>query len=429
MKLRTKFLKSGVILLLVLILVLQTVLAVEFNIKDEYNQAETLLTKISGNFIDGISKSNIYFYRGHVRVPMEYSVTKIENEYYLYALLPENSANYSIIVKDVRYYSGTQIIEEDIERKFFITETLADFSIDPGFIVTDVNFPIKVQNLQDAQITIAVSGVFKGGDESIDLMSGEIKDINFELGNISLPNLETIELSTANLNYQIPVYIFGENLYCGDGTCNGEENCTICEEDCAICEEELNETEVNETDEEQIDFEFDPEELEISMATDSTRIKTIYLTNPGDIVIEDIVLTLSTSLEDYIILSEEEIDELDAGSQIKIELEISSGMDEETIEGYIKANSDVISIKSDIILNFVEGYVISEEEDEDEDENDGGSSAQTSTSKSDDPDSTGKIIGWSILIIVVLGLAWFFLVKFKGTKKKVNLLDAAKSKK
>jgi hypothetical protein len=457
-------LKKGGVLFLVLILVLPTILAVEFNVNEEYDQGETLLTKISGNFVTPLSKLNIYFYRGHVRVPMEYDLTKIEGEYYFYALLPETSANYSVIIKDVQYYSGSNIISDEIQRNFTITEDMADFSINPGFIITNTDFSLRVQSLQESKITLEITGIedegswFGGGSESIDLISGEIRDINFELGTVSRPIFETFKLSTTDLEYQIPVYIFGENIFCGDGLCNGNENCTTCEEDCGVCLNEtsqINQTQENETKENKtissVDMGFDPDEIEILIDVNSDRKKVVYLENFGDILIGNITLSFSKLLDEYISISEYEINELESESQIKIDLEIISSGNEEIIEGYLKAESSIVSTKLDIILAFVEDYVPSDEEEdvpsvsltcaessgiicEDEEEcsgksvyaRDGKCCLEKCESKSNG--STRKIIGWTILIAVVLGLAWFFLLKFKGTKKKVDLLKSRKSK-
>ena len=39
--------------------------------------------------------------------------------------------------------------------------------------------------------------------------------------------------------------------------------------------------------------------------------------------------------------------------------------------------------------------------------------------------STGKIIGWTILILVLIFLAWFFLKKYRGAKGPLTSFDRA----
>src|SRR3989344_8001940 len=38
----------------------------------DFNQGETLIAKVSGNFIEQPTSNNVFFYRSHVRVPMVY---------------------------------------------------------------------------------------------------------------------------------------------------------------------------------------------------------------------------------------------------------------------------------------------------------------------------------------------------------------------
>src|SRR3990167_3111664 len=78
--------------------------AVQVDTKSEFSQGETLLAKISGNFINPLTKENIFFYRGHVRTPTIYEISKTNNDYYLYAqLLGKASGNYSLAIENTRY--------------------------------------------------------------------------------------------------------------------------------------------------------------------------------------------------------------------------------------------------------------------------------------------------------------------------------------
>ena len=43
--------------------------------------------------------------------------------------------------------------------------------------------------------------------------------------------------------------------------------------------------------------------------------------------------------------------------------------------------------------------------------------------------SFGRILGWSILIIIILAGVWFFLKKYKKVKKPIDLLKIAQGKK
>ena len=156
-----------------IILSLPFVSAVEVDIKNEYSQGETLLAKFSGSFVDPILKDNVFFYRGHVQVPFNYDIAKINDDFYVYALLPENTGNYSLVIKNVQYNKATKIVDDEIWLNFTISNNTADFSVNPGFIITKEPFSLKVQNLQDKKVDIVIN---TGSEEStVSLKPGESK--------------------------------------------------------------------------------------------------------------------------------------------------------------------------------------------------------------------------------------------------------------
>lgn len=188
-----------------LLFLLSNISAIEFDMKKEFKSGETLMAKVSGNFIDQITSEDIYFYREHVAIPFVYDVTKIQEEFYIYALLPEieEAANYSLRIKDVQYKEGSKIIEEEIIKNFTILPNqTADFSISPGFIKTNKDFSILVQNLIDEKIELEITS-----QDNLELKSGDIKKINFAKEDFPSSSLETITFKTDSLEYNIPLYI------------------------------------------------------------------------------------------------------------------------------------------------------------------------------------------------------------------------------
>jgi hypothetical protein len=422
--------KKKMIVVLFLFLIMPLVPAVEFDMKTNFSQGETLIAKLSGNFLEQPSKDSINFYRGHVKVPIEYDLAKINDEFYIYAMLPENEANYSIVIKNVKYYQGSQISEKDIAKNFSTTKNLADFSINPGFIITNDDFYIEVQNLQDYKIniqikteTISPSNESSGGffaslfgedsssDEeeySITLKSGEIKKINFKLEDIEQAVTKTIELSTDKLKYEIPVYIF------------------------------LN---YSSQKKKKRDFEFEPSILNFSISTNSNITKIIYLSNIGENDLENISFIISESLEPYLIPIEN-IEELKENKTVKIELHFASNEEEKIIEGQIKAKEsseygDIYAYTA-VFLNIVKDYIPLDEEDEiiitktcsemggeicsknqeceGKIENAKDDKCCIGTCKDIEKSSTGKIIGWLIIIFIIVFLIWFFKFKYKKVK-------------
>lgn len=401
--------------ILTILFLLQIISAVEFDMKTQFDQGETLLAKISGNFLKPILKDNVFFYRGHVRIPMDYDVTKINDEFYIYALLSDKTENnYSIVIKDVKYMKGAEISEEEISKDFSITTNTADFSVNPGFIVTKEDFFIEVQNLQDKKINITI----KDEDISITLKSGEIKKINFELNDLEKSVFKTVELSSENLKYEIPFYLFSDK----------EE---------PVKEEKM--------------FKFEPSELEISMSTDSEAKRIIYLYNTGEETLENLSIFVSDSLIPYVLFSLEEFEELEPDSNVKLELYFYSDSEEKIIEGKMTVNQENLYAYSYITLNFIKDYIPLENESEpvattQTCEEMGGvictkeqnCSQELIYAKDDicclgsceeiEPSSTGKIVGWTIIGVVIIFLIWFFKRKYRGAKRGVDLFKIAKGK-
>lgn len=185
--------KKSLVFILIL-LIFPIVSSLDFDMKTNFSQGETFLAKISGDFSKSIAEQDITFYRRHMQTSLIPEIIEINKEIYIYASLYEKIPdNYSIIVG------------ED-SRNFTITDEIADFSINPGFIITSKDFSVEVKNLQNSQITIKHN--FHDDEDSLALDLGETKKINFEIEEIEQTTLENLELSTEKLKYEIPVYIF-----------------------------------------------------------------------------------------------------------------------------------------------------------------------------------------------------------------------------
>jgi len=411
------------VIILILLLIFPLISSVEFEMKEEFDQGETLVAVISGNFLDQITRDNIFFYKEHVRIPVVYEVGKINDDFYIYAMLTgKEQGNYSVKIKEVRYNRGVEIVDEDIVKNFTITENITDFSLNPGFIITSKDFFLEVQNLQEERITVQIDAPEAFiSENSLELRSGEIKRISFKL-NEEVLNLgsafEEIKLSSENADYSVPVFVMSS---------------------------------VNITEEEKrLNFKFEPHIVDVSIATDSDSKRIVYILNTGDTV-EDIFISVSLLLEPYVTVSPQEINTLEKNSTEKIEIFITSGAEEIIIEGQIFARTENFTSSLILILDFIKDFIPEEPEGEEviittcvqlggiiceEGER---CTGQTNPTKDgiccfapaiceEIPKSqTGKIIGWGVIILVILFLFWFFK-KYKKVKPKVDLLKISKGK-
>lgn len=422
--------KKGAIFILVLsfaVLSLSSISAVEFNVNANYSQGETIIAKLSGNFLTSVTKDNVFFYEGHVSLPLDYGIAKISNDYYIYALLADKPAgNYSVQVENVKYMNGSQIAEDNIVRDFSITNEIADFSVKPGFVVSSGEFSIELQNLRDNEISVDINTASNVSSRdililpsntrqtSVSLGSGEIKTISFAAGNGN-PSLQDIELKTANLTYKIPVYIYTSS---------------------EVQEEPA--------------FRLEPSEMTLSIPADSVTKRTIYLYNTGSSEIKNITLSFSDEIRAFVNLSQYNIEKLDANSNFPVELSFFSPAEIE-VGGNLKAMTDTLISYSQISLKFLNNYIPPNESEQ--------SSAKTCAElngiicpqtekcdmaiiyakdnvccpgkclKNQGTSSTGTIIGILIFVIAAAALLWFYFKRFRKAKKPVNLLEIARGKK
>ena len=374
--------------------------------KLEFSQGENFLAVVSGNFIDRITNENVFFYSGHERIPLIYEVLKINEDYYISAMLSDKQqGNYSLVIKNIRYKKGLQETDEDIIKNFTITNDTADFYVNPGVLTSSEDFSIEIQNIQDKKLTITIRTPeeLSASENSVELTSGQAKSVNFRINknNIkSSSSIEKIEFSSENTFYSLPVFMTGLEV-----------------------SEEVQKT----------GFRFEPETFKVSLATNSDTKRIIYLLNNED-EIKDINLSISPSLLPYVNFSPSFLETLKNNSAEKIEVLINSSDDEKNITGWLTASKGNLSSSTVIFLSFVkglspeidEGSIISTCEQLDgvicaEGERCTEQTIETrdglccrATCEKVTKSSAGKYLGWAIIIILLLILFWFF-AKYKKT--------------
>jgi hypothetical protein len=388
--------KKIITFFLLLIISFQIISAVEININSNVSKGETIIASVSGDFLEQITAENIHFYRGHVATSFEYGVAKIGEEHYIYIkTVGKSENNYSINISGVRYWEGSQISEEQISKSFKIINETADFSVSPGLFITSEDFYIKLQNLQSSELTIVLetevnSGgsdgefkfVFDGNEveQEITLSPGEIRNLYIELENISETTIRTIILSTNNTEYNIPCYIIGENAPDSDE----EENTSTNEE-------------------EQI-----PEE------TDLTEKNCSFF---------DVLFgkcdTSTTQNKTY----KNETESKKNNSDVDYEV--------------VKQGNKTVAIKDGKVLNGTATMKTCEQINGDvcslgeicKNETINAKDAQCCISEcvKKEQNKNTKILGWTIIVLIIVMILWFFLKKFRGTKiKKDSLLGSRK---
>jgi len=407
------------------LLFIQGIFAVEIDINENYSQGETLVAKISGNFLTSVGKNNIFFYNEHVRIPVEYDLVKIGSDYYVYAILVGKSeGNYSLSVENVKYMSGGFTNESDIVQNFFITNETAEFSVNPGFAISSGNFSISIQNLKDnsiivnartndssaRKIYVSSNGIY---DAFFTLNSGEVKKINF-ISDKGEETFQNIIFSSENLTYKIPIYISGAN--------------------------QSSETSSNKK------LDFQNSDLIFSIPVNSIHKEKIYLYNKGNSSLENISISFSDSLSYFAVLSQDNIETLDADSNISLELSFFSE-EEKDIQGHLYADTENESVSLFVSISFLKNSTSSDGVSVKTCAELNATICDTQTKKCNvnlisgkdgwccpgvcsdiGASSSGKIIAIILIILMIIGLTWFYFKKYKKSKKPVDLIKESKIK-
>lgn len=421
------------------LLFIPLVSSIQIDVNSELNQGETLVAKLSGTFYKPILEDNVYFYRNiYTAVPFDFDILEIEEDYYVSAQsLGKIPGNYSLVIKNSEYSAaGGQKSSDDIKINFTILSELADFSTKPGVQILENSkdlFYLEVQNLKDEQITISVDtnpseqgeqgGFFESffgssnneAKNQFVFKANEQKKIGLEFENLTEIGLRTIKLSSSNFTQNVFVYVLSADE-----------------------KEEIGK------------ISFEQKILNISLATNSENERIVYLQNLGTKDFENITLIIDDSLKDYVLAYPGFFEFFEANETQKIILNISSKEDPEKISGSIKAlasdsNFAFLEINVEIIEVFVPQNNLTEELPKmtktcEEINGSFCSKSQKCSgeqvtaqngicclAKCDEKkkSSTGKIIGWIIVAILVALYAWFYLKKYKRTKSKVDLLKVA----
>ncbi len=196
------------ITILLILLIIPLISAIEIQLsKDTYQPQETLQAEITGNFIDSLTIDNILLYKQDIprSTPVISGLTKFQDIYYLYILLPNQEANFSIKIENTKYTEAGVEKTEDIVKEFEIkTTNQSALQINPGFIKTtedSEDFSIKIKALS---INQDISAELEATQETQDFSLAEDveKTISFSISDIAAGKTD-LKIN----DYTIPVFI------------------------------------------------------------------------------------------------------------------------------------------------------------------------------------------------------------------------------
>lgn len=195
--------KKGVSILLALLL-LPTILAIDISTsKESYQPQELFQAQITGNFLS-LNENHVFIYKdGKVHPePTLKGLTKQNNIYYFYSILPNEPGNFSFRIEGAQYLERGIVKSETISLPLnLIFEDESDLYINPGFIIPNGDFSIKVKSLFG---NTDITAIFEPtGEEKLITLTEQVE----ETLNFKLPLLGPGQTKVTINDYEIPVFL------------------------------------------------------------------------------------------------------------------------------------------------------------------------------------------------------------------------------
>jgi len=393
---------KGLVVFLFLVLSFGLVSSVDISVKDQVKLGENFVVKVSGSFYTQPTTSDIKFYRDGTKTSFgAIKLEKIEGEYYFFLEIPLEKipGNYSVVLEDIEYNSGREVIEGDISANFRILNEVVPFSINPPLLITSEDYDVEVQNLMDSKIKInlektskpsevegesvetggfldALFSIFSSDNATVDdtpkdeevvveeptsgnsitLMSGEKKTLHE-----SAPEKKGFQL--------LELYYNGESYGVMVYSPEGKPETKVDEDD----EKEDSESAANETKE-------------------VNETKT-----------EDILEEKGIDEKEVIITDEGKVLNKTTNEEIDLDLKTCAELNGTSCPIGQKCNG-----KTELTI---------------------GAQCCLGTCEVIKKSSTGKVVGWFIIAAIAIFLTWFFKQKYKkAAPKKIDIIEASKPK-
>lgn len=194
--------------------------------KQNFQPGETMFGKITGNFEESVTKSNIHFFIGGREVFPEFDITFYNKAYYFYAYL-KTEGNYSFNINNI-LYRDTELNSINLNKELFVQQkeivtqiesnesgniTYTNktdkqlLSIQPGFVFTTTNAEVFVTNLGTQALNISYK--FEDVSENFSLLAEESRKITLnptkEFSYLELNSFESVSIPVIYTPLNTPI--------------------------------------------------------------------------------------------------------------------------------------------------------------------------------------------------------------------------------
>lgn len=412
-------------LLVGILLSLTFISALEYETKEEFAQEETIFAKLSGRFVDSISSKDISLYQDNVRIAFVASVKKINEDYYIFGQgVTKESGNYSLKIQGVRYIVSGETKSDDIIIPFKVSDEIAEFIVDPLFVTSSESFKIEITNNVDKRIEVKSS--FGKSTSTTPLTYDETKEIEFSLANQDESSISTITLSSGGTEYKVLAFKTATPEFI-PGILGGEGGVSI-----------------------------KTEKIErVAYIEDGVKAGVFVIINLGKTELKNVEVSVSDSIKDYVRIINKTVS-LEPESEQSIIFEVIPGTQEKEVSGEIIVKTSSAETALPVYLKIFQAYS-GDAQNPGEKYQDCNQVFAGVTCKSNeecigqirdpsetpicclgecktkepaqlDTDKASKIVGWALTLSLVLIGVWFFLKKYRGVSRPIDLLKIGKGK-
>ena len=102
-------------------------------------------------------------------------------------------------------------------------------------------------------------------------------------------------------------------------------------------------------------FRLEPNQMSVSMATNSTAKRIVYVLNTGDLDLENLTFSIPTSLVNYVTISSPST--VGKNSSEQVEITINSGSIEKSVSDEVTVRTENTTSSFEISLDFISDYI------------------------------------------------------------------------
>jgi hypothetical protein len=311
-----------IMVILISLALITTASALTITAPETVEQGSTAIFTLQGNILEPITKSDIGFFEQHVQIPFDYDIEKIENIYYIYALIPYEEKSYSLRINDIYFKENNEFKTLNLEANFSTSDAIAEFNVNPGFkLLSGNSFQVQIYNNLNSDLPITYT--IAGTEKQTTLPLQESKTLTIDVEDIEGTSLNTLTIASATSQFEMPVYVIRTEFAEPTPDPIVDENNITIEPEVIPKSSKL---------------QFSANTIDETLKTGEVRKITLGIINNGDESTGKINLEVSDEIKDLIDLETTSISDLSPGEEAEIIFSIKAETSGE-FEGGIQADS------------------------------------------------------------------------------------------